>query len=329
MYLELINLQKIGKILKNLIKKIDNKIFNLLSLINYTLVDLKLFFYYHLKNLKNSKPDKKDDLNLSKKITNLKFNGIIKLQNFYDTVIIKDLEKDFNSLKNNFKNLSPIKIDGDINGQFLEKEFFDKGENYFKKLVKNIQIRDPFVMSPNLLKIALNQTFIKIAKNYFNTDEVYVTGVNYRRSYFNDLPAIDTQMYHRDRNAYKILKVFIYLNDVDEDTGPFQYVLKSHKNWPFLSNRKYRWEDEYIEKKYGQDSIFSATSLMGDVIIADTTGFHKGKKLNKNYRTMLTINYSISIENDGEKVKIRKFEDYPFKIEEKDKKIFKYTSVQL
>ena len=172
------------------------------------------------------------------------------------------------------------------------------------------------MLCQNALKIALNQTLIKIAKNYFNTDEVYVTGVNYRRSYFNDLPAIDTQMYHRDRNAYKILKVFIYLNDVDEDTGPFQYVLKSHKNWPFLSNRKYRWKDEYIEKKYGQDSIFSATSLMCDVIIADTTGFHKGK-LNKNYRTMLTINYSFV----DKKLKLGNLKTIHLKLKKKIKNI--------
>ena len=56
------------------------------------------------------------------------------------------MEKDFNNLKNDFENLSPIKVE-DINDQFLGKEIFDKGENYFKDLVKNIQIKDPFAMS--------------------------------------------------------------------------------------------------------------------------------------------------------------------------------------
>ena len=96
-----------------------------------------------------------------------------------------------------------------------------------------------------------------------------------------------------------------------------------------MSNRKYRWEDDYIEKKYGKSSIFSATSYIGDIIIADTTGFHKGKKLNKNFRTMLTLNYSTFAENGVGRVKINKFKNYPFSINDEHKKIFKYASIKL
>ncbi len=314
--------------MKVIIKKIDNRLFNIFTLINYTFVDLKLFVSF-LLNLSKSKPQYKTNFSYSSELNTLKLEGVIRIRKIYNSSIIKELEKDFNNLKDEFVNLSPAKIETDIDKKVLDKQVFNKGEQHYKRFVKNIQIKDPFIKSPKVLKIALNNTFIDIAKNYFDTNDVYMTGVNFRRSYFNNLPATDTQMYHRDRNSYKILKVFIYLNNVDEDTGPFQYIRKSHKKWPFLSNRKYRWEDDYIEKKYGKKSIFSATSEIGDVIIADTTGFHKGKQLNKNYRTMLTLNYSTFAENGKSRVKILKFENYPFSINDEHKKIFKYASIKL
>ena len=213
-----------------------------------------------------------------------------------------------------------------LNGATKIKSFFKsniikKLENYFNNLINDFSN-----LSPSLLKIALNKNFINIAKDYFNTNDIYLTGINYRRSYFNNLPANDTQMYHRDRNSFKILKFFIYLNDVDEDIGPFQYILKSHKNWPLLSNRKYRWNDAYIECYYKKEAIFSATSLLGDIIIADTTGFHKGKNLNKKFRTMITLNYSTHQENGSSLLKVRKLNDYSLKLNKENKIILKYTS---
>ena len=316
------------KILKVIIKKIDNKFFNIFTLINYTFIDLKLFVVYFF-NLSKSKPLYNTNFSYSSELNTLKSEGVVNIEKVFKSSIIKDIERDFNNLKEKFANLSPAKIDANIDKKILDKQIFKKGEQHYQKFLKNIQIKDPFIKSPKVLKMALNNTFIDIAKNYFNTNDVYITGVNFRRSYFNNLPATDTQMYHRDRNSYKILKVFIYLNNVDEDTGPFQYIRKSHKKWPLLSNRKYRWEDDYIEKENGKSSIFSATSQIGDIIIADTTGFHKGKKLNKNYRTMLTLNYSTFAENGEDRVKIRNFKSYPFLINDEQKKLFKYASIDL
>src|SRR5690606_34863119 len=41
-----------------------------------------------------------------------------------------------------------------------------------------------------------------------------------------------SQQWHRDYNDQLIMKMFIYLNDVDEGTGPFEYLKGSHKMGP-------------------------------------------------------------------------------------------------
>jgi ectoine hydroxylase-related dioxygenase (phytanoyl-CoA dioxygenase family) len=314
--------------MKIILKKIDDKFFNILSLTYYTLIDFKLFLTFYLNSFKTTKPSVNTPLIYKNEIDTLKLDGVVRIRNFFDLNIINKLEQDFNNLKKNYENLSKAKIDANISKKILDKQTFEKGEKYYKNLLTNIQIQDPLVKSPLLLQIALNQNFIDIAKMYFNTNNVFITGANYRRSYSNQLPANDTQLYHRDRNSFKILKFFIYLNDVDENSGPFQYILYSHKNWPIFSNRKYRWDDHYIESKFAPESIFSGTSSVGDVIIADTTGFHKGKKLNKKFRTMITFNYSTFAENGGNKVKIKDFEKYPFEITKEQKEILKYASIE-
>jgi len=313
--------------MKFLIKIIDKNLFNVFSLIKYTFIDIKLFIVYFFANF-NKSIILNDNLHqYQNEVEFLKLNGATKIKSFFKSNIIKKLENDFNNLINDFSNLSPSKLgDNGYTQKYLNKEQFDKGELNYGKIIKHIQIKDPLLRSPSLLKIALNKSFINIAKDYFNTNDIYLIGINYRRSYFNNLPANDTQMYHRDRNSFKILKFFIYLNDVDEDIGPFQYILKSHKNWPLLSNRKYRWNDAYIERYYKKEAIFSATSLLGDIIIADTTGFHKGKNLNKKFRTMITLNYSTHQENGSSLLKVRKLNDYLLKLNKEDKIILKYTS---
>ena len=40
--------------------------------------------------------------------------------------------------------------------------------------------------------------------------------------------AIDTQLFHIDTGSFRILKAFIYLNDVNAGGGPFEYVKCSH-----------------------------------------------------------------------------------------------------
>lgn len=300
--------------MKSFIKKLDKKLFNLFTLIFYSILDLKLYVIFRINNLTKSKKSNFSISKFSSNIQALNLNGVTKIENFYDKKFLKKLETNFNFMIKDFKNLSPAKL-GDKNlGKFLNRDQFEKGEKFFSKIATQIQIIDPFVTYPELLKIALDDNLVNLAKSYFETDDIYITGVNFRRSYANDLNANDTQMYHRDRHTYKGLKIFIYLNNVDEDTGPFQYITNSHKNWPFLSNRKYRWEDNYIETYYGKKSLFSATGSVGDIILADTTGFHKGKRLNKNNRTMLTLNYSTHRDIGNQSLKLKKFNEYSFDI---------------
>ena len=116
-------------------------------------------------------------------------------------------------------------------------------------------------------------------------------------------------MFHKDFNSpVKILKFFVYLNDVGLKNGPFTYVEGSNRELPINPHwfKYHRWPDSEIEKVYGKDRIKHLTANYGDLLIATTNGFHKGLKIEEGERTMFTINFLIHPEIEGGDVRTAK-----------------------
>src|SRR5919201_3985779 len=90
-----------------------------------------------------------------------------------------------------------------------------------------------------------------------------------------------SQRWHRDFNDRHLLKAFIYLVDVDEETGPFEYVPRSAPGgeldqlWPWRPlGDNYPPEDEFAERIDGRAVTFTAPK--GTIIFCNTSGFHRG-----------------------------------------------------
>jgi ectoine hydroxylase-related dioxygenase (phytanoyl-CoA dioxygenase family) len=143
-------------------------------------------------------------------------------------------------------------------------------------------------------ELVFNDFIIDIAGAYLDCFPAFGT-CNLRKSFVNDLPEEGTQLYHVDPNSPRFLKFFVYLNDVDIDGGPFCYVKGSHTkkfeingmNW----NKQYRWPTEPINQIYGEENVKYLTAKKGDLLVADTNGWHRGTKPISNDRTMLTLDY--------------------------------------
>jgi len=96
-------------------------------------------------------------------------------------------------------------------------------------------------------------------------------------------PEMVSQLWHRDHEDIRIFKFFLYLNDVDENNGPFEYVKGSHmggkhhklipmKGPPFGT----RVHDPKIIDRFAGEDIIKCTGKAGTIIIADTAGLHRG-----------------------------------------------------
>jgi len=106
-----------------------------------------------------------------------------------------------------------------------------------------------------------------------------------------------SQRWHRDFNDRRLVKAFIYLVDVDEGAGPFEYVPRTAPGgeleglWPWRPlGENYPPEDELAEKI--ADRAVTFTGPKGTIIFCNTSGFHRGGFATEKPRVLATFTYS-------------------------------------
>ena len=173
---------------------------------------------------------------------------------------------------------------------------------------ENIKIRNdnlalitqPILNIPSMYKILFDDRLINIAAAYYDCLPA-IGSLAVRKSFLNDVAPMSNQFFHRDYNStVKLLKFAIYLNDVDIDGGPFTYVQGSNNKMPKEWYRNHYWPDKTIKNLYGQENIRYLTANFGDLMIANTKGFHKGQKPVKSSRVAMHFTYLIHPELDGQ-----------------------------
>tara|TARA_B100000287_G_C20636712_1_gene781917 strand:+ start:534 stop:1478 length:945 start_codon:yes stop_codon:yes gene_type:complete len=162
------------------------------------------------------------------------------------------------------------------------------------------------VCAPNVLSIANDPSILLMASKYFNA----TPSIDYIGSWWSfpsDNLAL-TQSYHRDIDTLNSLKFFIYLTDVDQESGPFVYIKGSH-NSIYKTKKDKMHEDEEIHTLYGEEDIKDLVGKKGHNFIADTYGFHKGLAPTKNNRLVLQIIYTLKRTPFGPKKPFIDFSD--------------------
>jgi ectoine hydroxylase-related dioxygenase (phytanoyl-CoA dioxygenase family) len=106
-----------------------------------------------------------------------------------------------------------------------------------------------------------------------------------------------SQRWHRDFNDRHLLKAFLYLVDVDEDSGPFEYVPRSAPGseldhfWPWRPLGDNYPPDDEFDAKLAERAV-SFTAPKGTLIFCNTSGFHRGGFAIGKPRVLATITYS-------------------------------------
>lgn len=105
-----------------------------------------------------------------------------------------------------------------------------------------------------------------------------------------------TQLFHQDYDDINFLKIFIYLTDVDINSGPHVYISSSLNNMIEPPNYapSSRLTDTFATDTYG-DAIRVFTGELGTIIIENTNGFHKGLKVTNGNRIVMQLQYSATL----------------------------------
>ncbi len=99
------------------------------------------------------------------------------------------------------------------------------------------------------------------------------------------------QRYHRDFDTPRFIKLFVYLSDVDETSGPHIYVPGSQRSDRLLL-RRYIGDDE-VDAAFGPGAAHRIYGPAGTCFLVDTFGVHKGGLPTDRPRFIFSAQYNV------------------------------------
>ncbi len=145
-----------------------------------------------------------------------------------------------------------------------------------------------------LLKLALDTRLLEIVSLYLGMWP-RLHSVAAWLNYPTPIPASTSQLWHSDPEDLTIIKVFIYLTDVGEQSGPFTYVPETQ---PFgrkakqAARCKKRGSDDDMRRVFPSNAWQVCTGAKHTMILADTLGCHRGGKPESDPRILITFTYT-------------------------------------
>lgn len=150
--------------------------------------------------------------------------------------------------------------------------------------------REDLVRNDLIIGIANDNAVLKIVQEVLGATPT-ISNINCWWSFAGRSKAEQAQLFHRDVDDFKFLKLFVYLTDVGSTDGPHVYVSDSHNINKATQIRRY--QDDEIAGTFGKENIKSFEEPKGSLFIVDTFGVHKGLLPQKNDRLLLQVQYSL------------------------------------
>jgi hypothetical protein len=147
-----------------------------------------------------------------------------------------------------------------------------------------------------ILKVALDRTLLDGVAAYLGMWPA-LHSIGAWLNYPTAEPATSSQLWHHDPEDLKIIKVFIYLEDVGLDNGPFTYLPGTQPFGPQAAlaaryDNDRLVQDEAMTQTFPSSSWRICTGPAGTMILADTVGFHRGGKPTRGTRLLVTFTYT-------------------------------------
>ncbi len=151
-----------------------------------------------------------------------------------------------------------------------------------------------FFLHPQILSIASTYLGLQVRLNY--------TDVWHNIPVREGEPPISAELWHRDHEDKRVIKVFVLLTDVDETMGPFNYVKRSQVGGDFGGIFPAippigRYPNQDVLAQLINDTPLPSVSCVGpagSIILCDTSGLHRGGRSLTRPRIVLVGVYTSS-----------------------------------
>lgn len=174
-----------------------------------------------------------------------------------------------------------------------------------------IQILGPRpVLDPQsiFVRIAVAPEVLDVANRYFGM-MTRLRCFNVWRNFASSAPPRYSQRWHRDPEDRVMLKMFIYLSDVDDEAGPLFYAPSTHsygniKVQPKLYGEEgttaRRADDDGMSAIVEKDKWIKAVGPKGTIVFADTRGYHKGGSARGRDRILYNCMFTSQVSTCGD-----------------------------
>jgi hypothetical protein len=134
-----------------------------------------------------------------------------------------------------------------------------------------------------ITQYCLNEDVMKACANYFGLIPKLTSFKIWRSHQTESTERIASQNWHRDYNEYKMVRVFLYFNEVNKNNGAGEYVTGTH----YMGDSYTKLQDsedgisryateEQVKKEFEDSRILIAEGSAGTMFFVDTAGLHRG-----------------------------------------------------
>ncbi len=150
---------------------------------------------------------------------------------------------------------------------------------------------EDIIAAPYLLQLANDRRMLDIAGAFLGCKPT----IGYMACWWSYATAVGPQQaefLHRDVDDWRFLKLFVYLSNVDDESGPHIYIKSSANDPRFLRLR--RFDDAEVIAGFGQDAVMTMTGSAGEGFFENTFGIHKGQPVATGRRLIFQVVYSLN-----------------------------------
>lgn len=220
---------------------------------------------------------------------------------FFDT--------DYTQYKNCIENISKIFTKFEADYKTTDKKIFARRLDFSQ--IKN---------NTKLLNDLYDSTLPGIEKNVYNSNIKIIDLDSYQNTVCNSDKKISSWLWHFDNHPNEFIKMMIYLTDVDENSGPIEFIVDENNNGCKLKsdriekkdffNRK-KWDDpKYFKNQYNGNRIgekdiekllkegYKKKKILGKkgtIILFSENLIHRANHATKNHRNIINTVLSPSI----------------------------------
>ena len=167
-------------------------------------------------------------------------------------------------------------------------------------LIATFALKDSLNRCSHIKDIVSDPVILSIVSHYLRCS-AQLKGLSFWHSFPTITAQPETeaaQLFHYDLDEFRWLKLFVFLTDVNLNTGPHVYIPGTHKTGSkpkeLLEFGYARIPDHVMEKFFSRHTWRSIVCSAGTIVIADTRCYHKGTALIEGTRSLLSPEFAPS-----------------------------------